>query len=157
MKIWVDADALPNVVKELLVRASIRREVDVVLVANRWMPQPKSAWVEVVTVSAGADVADDHIVEQCEPDDLVVTFDIPLAARAVAEGAIVVTPHGVELDESNVSERLSFRDFSQQLRDHGVQTGGPSAFGDREKQAFANALDRWITKRRKDLPSEEPR
>lgn len=148
-KVWVDADALPGVVRDLLVRASIKRELDVVLVANRWMPQPKSAWIEIVTVSAGADVADDYIVEQCRDGDLVVTFDIPLASRAVEEGAQVVTPHGNVLDASNVSEALSYRDFSQELRDMGVQTGGPSPFSDQNKQAFANALDRWITKARR--------
>ena len=116
-KVWVDADALPGAIREILVRASVRREVSVVLVANQWMRQPKSAWVEIVTVSAGADVADDHIVENCGPGDLVVTSDLPLAARAVEEGAQVVTPYGRVLDESNVSEHLSFRDFSEQLRE----------------------------------------
>ncbi len=145
-KIWVDADALPGVIREVLIRASLKREVDVVMVANTWIRQPKSAWVEVVTVSAGADVADDYIVEHCDAGDLVVTFDIPLAARAVEKKAQVVTPHGKVLDEANVTEALSFRDFSQQLRDVGIQTGGPSAFSDKDKQNFANALDRWITK-----------
>lgn len=145
--VWVDADALPGAVRELLVRASVRREVRVVFVANQWMPRPNSAWVEIVTVSAGADVADDYIVEQCAEGDLVVTFDIPFAARAVERGATVVTPRGNVLDERNVTEALSFRDFSQELRDVGIQTGGPAAFSDRDKQLFANALDRWLTRR----------
>lgn len=148
MTIWVDADAAPNACKDILVRASRKREVDVVLVANRWLQKPKSTRVSVVTVSSGEDVADDYIVEQCEAGDLVITFDIPLAARAVEEGAVVVTPHGKELDETNVRARLSRRDFAHQLRSMGIDTGGPSAFGDRQKQAFANALDRWITARK---------
>ncbi len=146
MTIWVDADAAPNAVKDILVRASQRREVDVVLVANRWLQKPKAARISVVTVAAGEDVADDYIVEHCAEGDMVITFDIPLAARAVEKGATVVTPHGKELDEGNVRERLSRRDFSHYLRSIGVETGGPSAFGNTEKQAFANALDRWLTR-----------
>ena len=145
MTIWVDADAAPNACKAILVRASRSREVDVVLVANRWLQKPKAARVTVQTVASGADAADDYIVEHCEEGDMVVTFDIPLAARAVDEGAIVITPHGKELDESNVRTRLSQRNFGHYLRSIGVDTGGPSAFGDQQKQAFANALDRWLT------------
>lgn len=147
MTIWVDADAAPNAVKDILVRASLRREVDVIFVANRWLQKPKSARVSVVTVGAGEDVADDYIVEHCEEGDVVITFDIPLAARAVEKGAQVITPHGKELDANNVRERLSRRDFSHFLRSIGEDTGGPSAFGDAQKQAFANALDRWLTAR----------
>lgn len=145
--VWVDADAAPAAVRDILVRASLKRGVDVVLVANRWMQKPRAARVSVVTVADGADVADDYIVERCERGDLVVTFDIPLAARAVERGARVVTPHGKELDADNVRERLSMRDFGDYLRSVGVDTGGPSAFNDRHKQAFANALDRWLTAR----------
>ena len=145
MTIWVDADAAPNACKDILVRASRRCEVDVVLVANHWIDKPKAARVTVQGVGLGADAADDYIVEQCEEGDLVVTFDIPLAARAVEQGAVVITPHGKELDESNVRERLSRRNFAHKLREMGVQTGGPSAFGASQKQAFANALDRWLT------------
>jgi uncharacterized protein len=145
MTIWVDADACPRAVKEILVRAANKRGVDIVFVANRWMQPPKSPRVRTVTVTAGADVADDHIVEACQPGELVITFDIPLAARAVEKGAVVITPHGTELDATNVGERLSLRDFKEDLRNMGVETGGPSAFGELEKRAFANALDRWIT------------
>lgn len=146
MTIWVDADALPGAIKEILVRASVKRGVDIVLVANQWLPKPKAARVEIVTVSAGADVADDYIVEHCQSADLVITSDIPLAARAVEKGAMVITPYGKVLDEDNVREHLSIRDFSTELRDQGIETGGPSAFGQQQRQAFANALDRWITK-----------
>lgn len=146
MTIWVDADALPRAAREILVRAANNRQVDVVLVANRWQEQPRSARVSVVTVSAGADVADDHIAEHCDAGDLVVTSDIPLAARAVAKGAQVITSYGRELDEDNVREALSVRDFHDELREIGVQTSGPPPYDDATKRAFANALDRWITK-----------
>lgn len=145
MTIWVDADAAPNATKKILTRASLTRGVDVVLVANRWMQKPKSRRVSVVTVAPGDDVADDYIVEHCAAGDMVVTFDIPLAARAVEQGARVVTPHGNELDASNVRTRLSARDFADQLRSMGVDTGGPDAFNNAHKEAFANALDRWLT------------
>lgn len=145
MTIWVDADSTPHATTTILVRASLKREVDVVLVANRWMQKPKSLRVSVVTVAAGDDVADDYIVEYCGPEDMVITFDIPLAARAVEQGARVVTPHGVELDASNVRERLSARDFADKLRSMGIDTGGPAAFNNAHKEAFANALDRWLT------------
>ncbi|MBA2664272.1 MAG: YaiI/YqxD family protein [Bradymonadaceae bacterium] len=144
MTIWVDADALPRAVKEILVKASIRRQIDVVLVANRWLEKPKARQVTTVLVTAGADVADDHIAEHCQPGDLVITADIPLAARAVEAGAEVVTPYGRVLDEQNVREALSIRDFQDDLRSTGVMTGGPAPFGNAERQAFANALDRWL-------------
>lgn len=149
MTIWVDADAAPNACKAILTRAAKTRDVDVVLVAARWMRDPKSDRVTTRTVGQGEDAADDHIVDKCEPGDLVVTFDIPLAARAVDEGATVITPHGAELDEENVRSRLSQRDFGHYLRSLGIDTGGPSAFGEPQKCAFANALDRWLTSKDK--------
>ncbi len=147
MRVWLDADAAPGAVKEILVRASLKRDVEMVFVANHWIPQPKSFRISVVTVSSGADVADDYIAERCEEGDLVITADIPLAARAVDRGAFVVTPHGRELDEATVREALSIRDFNEELREVGVMTGGPPPYGPQQKQAFANALDRWITRR----------
>lgn len=146
MKIWVDADATPRAVKEILVRASLTRQVEVVLVANRWLEQPKSARVSTVVVSQGADKADDYIAENCEQYDLVITADIPLAARVIERQAEVITAYGRELDEENVREALSIRDFKEDLRDAGVMTGGPPPYGEKQKQAFANALDRWITR-----------
>lgn len=145
MTIWVDADAAPTAVREILVRASRKREVDVVFVANRWMPKPKSHRASAVSVSAGADAADDYIAENCEQGDLVITADIPLAARAVEAGAQVITPYGRELDEANVREALSMRDFKEELREFGVDSGGPPPYGRVQKREFANALDRWIT------------
>ena len=145
--IWVDADALPGAVKDILVKASLNREVDVVLVANHWIQKPKSYRVSVVTVGQGADVADDHIAEHCEAEDLVITSDIPLAARVVEKGATVVTAYGRVLDEATVREALSIRDFKEELRDLGVETGGPPPYGAKQKQAFASALDRWLARR----------
>ena len=146
MTIWIDADATPRAVKKIIVRASLKRDVDVVLVANRWMRKPRSHRVSTVTVSAGQDVADDYIAEHCEAGDLVITADIPLAARVVERDAEVITPYGRELDEENVREALSIRDFNEELRDAGVMTGGPPPFGRTQKRDFANALDRWITR-----------
>ena len=146
MTIWIDADATPREVKKILVRASLKRDVDVVLVANRWMRKPRSHRVSTVTVSADADAADDYIAEHCEAGDLVITADIPLAARVVERDAQVITPYGRELDEENVREALSVRDFKEELRDAGVMTGGPPPFGRVQKRDFANALDRWITR-----------
>lgn len=144
--IWVDADAAPRAARAILVRAADRREIQVVLVANSWLDKPKSKWVSVELVSAGADVADDFIVEHIEKDELCITSDIPLAARVVEKGGFVVTAYGRDLDENSVSEALSVRDFHTELRDLGVQTGGQRAYDDRAKREFGNALDRWITR-----------
>lgn len=145
-KIWVDADALPRAAREILVRASVKREIEIVFVKNGWMDQPKSPRVEVVLVSQGPDVADDHIADEIESGDLCITADIPLAARVVEKGARVITPHGKELDETGIGEALSLRNFYTDLREQGVQTGGPAPYDDKVKQQFANSLDRWITK-----------
>jgi uncharacterized protein len=149
MTIWVDADALPRAIREVLLRGAQRRKISVVLVANRWIEKPKSTWVSTVQVQAGADVADDHIAESCAPGDLVITADVPLAARAVENGATVITPYGRPLDAENVREALSIRDFHDDLRSSGVMTKGPSPFGQKEIQLFSNALDRWITRNHK--------
>lgn len=145
--IWVDADAAPRAVREVLLRAADRREIKVVFVANRWMESPKSAFASTYVVPHGQDVADDYIAENCQPGDLCITADIPLAARVVEAGGDVITPRGKDLDEDNVREALSLRDFHDDLRTSGVQTGGPPPFDDRAKQTFSNALDRWITRR----------
>lgn len=144
--IWIDADALPGVIRDILYRAAAKREVHITLVANRWLQEPDSEFIASKVVSQGADVADDWIVENCEAGDLVITADIPLAARVVEKDCKVLTPRGKELTEANVSEALSFRDFATELRDMGVQTGGAAPFAQKDTQNFANALDRWITK-----------
>jgi uncharacterized protein YaiI (UPF0178 family) len=144
--IWIDADAVPRAVREVLVRASKRRKVELTFVANSWQTVPQSSRVRLVVVEAGPDEADNYIVEHCGAGDLVVSADVPLAARAVEQGAMVLQPHGRILDEENVSEVLSLRDFKTELRDVGETTGGPPPFGTAQKERFANALDRWITR-----------
>ena len=145
MPIWVDADATPREVKEMLIRASQKRKVRVIFVANRALYGLSGPLISMVQVSAGADKADDYIAEHCAPLDLVITADVPLAARAVEAGALVLQPRGRLLDADNVEEHLSLRDFSESLRAGGVETGGPSPFGATQKQRFANGLDRWLT------------
>jgi uncharacterized protein YaiI (UPF0178 family) len=147
MTIWVDADAMPREVRDILIRAAQRRKVDVVMVANRPIHNAGSQRVSSIQVAQGADVADDYIAEHCTSDDLVVTADIPLAARVVEKGGLVLQPRGRVLDKENVEEVLSIRDFKEELRSGGVITGGPPPFDAGAKQRFANALDRWITAR----------
>ena len=144
-RVWIDADAVPRAVREILTRASQKRRVHIVFVANRWQNLPASTRISQVVVPAGLDEADDHIAETCGPGDLVVTADVPLAARAVEAGALVLQPHGRLLDADNVQEHLAIRDLSTELRSGGEITGGPPPFGAIEKQRFANGLDRWIT------------
>jgi uncharacterized protein len=145
VKIWIDADACPKVVKELVFKASFRLEVSVTLVANSYMAVPPSPLINSIQVDQGADVADQYIVEHVEKDDLVITADIPLAAFVVEKGATAINPRGELYTEENVRERLSVRDFMQDLRDSGVDTGGPAAFGPKDKEAFANSLNRLLT------------
>lgn len=147
MTIWIDADAAPRDVKEIVFRAARRLEVATILVANARMPVPaNNPFVTAVRVGGGPDVADDYIADEAVPGDLAVTADIPLAARLVEKGVLALDPRGELYTEANVRERLSIRDFMQGLRDTGVETGGPKAYGNREKQAFANALDRTLTR-----------
>lgn len=144
--IWVDHDATPLMILEILHRVATRREVGVTFVANRWREHPKSPYIRSVTVGEGADVADDYIVEHCDAGQLVITSDIPLAARVVEKGAQVVDHRGKTRTEADVREALSLRDFHQELRDAGVETGGPRAYQAADRQAFANALDRWLAR-----------
>jgi len=146
MTIWVDADACPNVIKEMLFRAAERTRTPVVLIANQALRVPPSPHIRCVRVSAGFDVADNEIVRRAETGDLVITSDIPLAAEAVAKGALVVTPRGESLSADNVRARLNMRDFLETLRSSGVQTGGPAALGDGDKRAFAAQLDSYLAR-----------
>ena len=146
MKIWVDADACPKVIKEILFRAADRTQTPVVFVANQWLQLPASAFISFVLVAQGSDIADDEIAAQCAPGDLVITADIPLAARAVEKGVAALDPRGTMYGAHNIKQILSMRDFMDSLRGSGVQTGGPDNFGQRETLAFANELDRFITK-----------
>lgn len=148
MKIWVDADACPVAIKEILYRAANRAEVSLTLVANQMLRVPPSPWIAAVQVPAGFDVADARIVQEALAGDLVVTADVPLAAAVIAKGAAVIEPRGDLLDRRNIEERLTMRNFMEGLRNSGVETGGPAAFSNADKQAFANQLDRWLAKAR---------
>ena len=145
-RIWVDADACPGPVKEILFRAAERTQVQVTLVANQWLRTPGSRFVRAIQVQGGFDAADDAIAERAGPGDLVVTQDIPLASRVLAKGAEAVNPRGERFTPDNIAERLSVRNFMEELRGAGVQTGGPDAFNARDRQAFANQLDRFLAK-----------
>ena len=145
-RIWIDADAIPRVIKEVLTKASQRRSVELVFVANAPLGIRKNHLVKTVQVAAGADVADDHIAENCQSDELVVTADIPLAARVIEAGSVVLTPRGTVINKENISEKLSMRDFATDLRDIGIDTGGAPPFHPKDKQRFANGLDRWLTR-----------
>ncbi len=146
MRIWVDADGCPNAVKEMIFKAAKRRAVQTTLVANRVVGHPQSPWISSIVVASGMDVADDWIADHVEATDLVITSDIPLAARVVELGATGINPRGEEYTEANVRERLSVRDFMADLRETGVRTGGARPFGPRDRQNFANALDRILTR-----------
>lgn len=147
LKIWVDADACPKVVKEILFKTSIRLKIPLVLVANSYMNIPHHELISFVKVESGADVADMYIAEHVELQDLVITADIPLAAEVVGRGTLAINPRGELYDEENIGERLSMRDFMQELRDGGLVTGGPEAFGPKDKQNFANSLNKILAKK----------
>lgn len=145
--LWIDADAAPQPVKEICLRASDRLKLPTVLVANQRLQLPPGyAHVSAVRVDGGADVADRYIVEHAAAGDVAVTADIPLAALLVPKGIVVLDPRGEEYTAEMIGERLSVRNFMEGLRTSGVETGGHSAYGPREKQAFANALDRALTR-----------
>ena len=147
MRIWVDADACPKVIKEILFRAAERVGVRLTLVANQPMSVPPSRLIDSIRVSAGFDVADNEIVRRLEPGDLVVTADIPLAAEVIAKNGHALNPRGQIYTKENIRERLNMRDFMETLRSTGVDTGGPASLGPRDRQAFANALDAFLARR----------
>lgn len=147
MKIWVDADACPRVIKEILYRAAERKQVPMTLVANQPLQTPPSAYIDSMVVGAGFDVADDKIVELLNTGDLVITADIPLAAAAIAKAGHAINPRGELYTEDNIKERLAVRNMLDELRGAGVETGGPPALGPADKQAFANQLDRFLAGR----------
>ena len=150
MKLWIDADAAPRDVKEVVYRAAERLRLDTVLVANQRVVVPAGMpFVTSVWVAGGPDVADRHIADHAEPGDVAVTADIPLAAILVAKGVLVIDPRGEQYTPENVGERLSVRDFMDGLRGAGVDTGGARPYGPKDKQAFAGALDRVLTRARR--------
>jgi hypothetical protein len=146
MKIWVDADACPAVIKEILFRAAERCQISTTLVANHSLRIPPSRFIRFVQVTQGFDVADNVIVQRLQPGDLVVTGDIPLAAEAIEQGATALSPRGELYTTSNIRARLNMRDFMEGLRSSGVDTGGPASLNQADRQAFANELDRLLTR-----------
>lgn len=145
MKIWIDADACPRVIKEIVFRASERVNLPVVLVANKSLNKHNTKLVESIVVADGFDAADDYIAEHTEVEDLVITADIPLAARVVAKGGVALDPRGELYNEENVGERLSMRDLMMELRSGGLVQGGPGQFSLTDRQRFASSLDRLLT------------
>ena len=145
MQIWVDADACPSEIKELLYRAAPRRKVNVTLVANQQMPIPRSEYIDIIVVPAGMNMADHRILELAKSSDLVVTSDIPLAAEIVVKGGQALNPRGDLYTNRNVGERLAVRNMLDEIRAGGQIIGGPRNFSARDKQTFANQLDRWLT------------
>ena len=147
MKIYVDADACPSVIKDILYRVSQRTGIEVILVANQALSTPRIPGVRSIQVSQGFDVADNHIVELAEVDDLVITADIPLAAEVIDKGAKALNPRGELYTKSNIRSRLNMRDFMDSMRNSGIQVGGgPPPLSQRDRMDFANALDSYIAK-----------
>lgn len=146
-RIWIDADACPGPIKEILFRAAERAQVMVTLVANQMLRTPSTRWVRAIQVAGGFDVADNEIVQRLSAGDLVVTQDIPLAAQAIDKGALALHPRGELYTRETIAQRLSMRNFMDELRGAGVDTGGPAVFHARDRQAFANQLDRWLQQR----------
>lgn len=149
MHIWVDADACPAVIKDILFRAAERWKLPLTLVANQMLRTPPSAYIRAVQVPRGFDVADAHIVAQAQPGDLVITGDIPLAAEVLEKGALAINPRGERYSPETIRERLTMRDMMEELRSSGVDTGGPAAFSQSDRKAFANQLDALLARRAK--------
>ena len=145
MKIWVDADACPVAIKEILYRAANRTEIELTLIANQMLRVPPSPWIKALQVPSGFDAADRRIAQEVAAGDLVVTADVPLAAQVIAKGAVVIDPRGELMDKGNIQERLSMRNFMETLRNTGVETGGPASLSAADRQAFANQLDRLLS------------
>ena len=143
----MDADACPRPIKEILYRVADRTEIPVTLVTNQGLRIPDSAYINLIQVGQGADVADDEIANQCEAGDLIITADIPLAARVVEKGALALDPRGKVYDKNNIGQILDMRNFMDNLRGSGVETGGPAGFGQKERFKFANELDRFLGQR----------
>lgn len=146
MKIWVDADACPNVIKEILFRAANRVAIPVTLVANHFVRVPPSPHIKSIQVESGFDVADNYIVQQAEAGDLVITADIPLADELITKGAHALNPRGELYTKDTIKQRLQMRDFMETMRSSGVQTGGPAPLNQTDRQNFANKLDAMLAK-----------
>lgn len=145
MKIWIDADACPRPVRDVVFKASTKRRFPVTLVANSFVQTPSLKWITSVKVDSGLDVADDYLVEHASPGDLVITQDIPLAAELLEKGVDAMSPRGTMFTQANIGERLAIRDFMTEARASGITGGGPPPFDAKTKQKFSNAFDRWLT------------
>ena len=143
-QIWVDADASPKVIKEILYKACERTKTNMILVANQPLETPRSRYIRSIQVASGFDVADNYIVENSNKGDIVITADIPLAAELVAKDCVVLNPRGEKYTKENIRQKLNMRDFMDSLRSTGVQTGGPDSFSKSDRMAFANSLDRVL-------------
>lgn len=152
MVIWIDADACPKMIKEVIFKTATRRNTKVTLVANSYLQIPASPLINFIQVEQGADVADFYIVQNVTDKDLVITADIPLAALIVEKNAIAINPRGEVYTEDNINERLSMRNYMQEMRDSGMETGGPAPLGPKDKASFTNSLDRILTKMLKACP-----
>jgi hypothetical protein len=148
MKIWVDADACPAVIKEILFRAAERTRVETILVANKLLRVPPSPYIRATQVPGGFDVADNKIVQELEAGDLVITADIPLAAVIIAKGGHALNPRGEFYSMENISERLTMRNFMEELRGSGVDISGPASFSQSDRQAFAAELDKFLARQK---------
>lgn len=146
MHIWVDADACPGAIKDILFRAAERMQVSMTLVANKLLRTPPSAYIRALQVPHGFDVADDEIVLRVQAGDLVITADIPLAASVVGKGGHALNPRGEFYTPENIQAALALRNFMTELRGSGIETGGPTAFSQSDRQAFANQLDRFLNR-----------
>jgi uncharacterized protein len=149
VKIWVDADACPVVIKEILYRAAMRAQIETILVANKLLRVPPSPFLRAVQVASGFDVADNRIVQELAPGDLVITADIPLAAQVINNHGHALNPRGEFYSNENIQERLTMRNFMEELRASGVETTGPSAFSSADRKAFAAQLDKFIVNQSK--------
>jgi uncharacterized protein YaiI (UPF0178 family) len=149
MQIFIDADAFPNVIRDILIKASLRLNVPLIFVANKPLRLERLSNLSLILVPEGSDVADDRIAELVQPGDLVITADIPLADRVVAKEAFAMNPRGMLYTEHNIKDRLAMRDLLGELRDNGVITGGPAAFCKKDRQAFANQLDSFLVRQLK--------
>jgi len=154
MKIWVDGDACPAVIKEIIFKAAERTQVEVTLVANRPVRIPPSPWISFIRVASGPDVADNEIVRRLVTGDLVITADIPLAAQVIEKGGAALNPRGELYSADSIRSRLSVRDFMDTLRASGIETGGPPVLNKGDRQNFANQLDRYLTRNAGKIPGK---
>ncbi|WP_313738416.1 YaiI/YqxD family protein [Pseudomonas sp.] len=146
MRIWIDADACPRPARDLVVKFALKRQLQVIMVAGQAVAKPAFAIVQLIVVPSGPDAADDYLVEHAEPGELVICSDVPLADRLVKKGVAALDPRGREFDERNMGDRLAARNLFTELRELGQVGGGQAPYGERDKQAFANALDRLLTR-----------